>query len=104
MLQVAFIRQETALVKERLAIKNFSELNLVDEIIALDDQRKKIQLEFDTVQSKINAASKSIGQLMAKGLKDEAEAAKQDVALLKQQTGGFDNQLADTEKSCRSFY
>ncbi|MGN6438017.1 MAG: serine--tRNA ligase [Agriterribacter sp.] len=98
MLQVAFIRQETALVKERLAIKNFGELNLVDEIIALDDQRKKIQLEFDTVQSKINAASKSIGQLMAKGLKDEAAAAKQDVASLKQQTSGFDNQLADTEK------
>lgn len=97
-MQVAFIRQETALVKERLTIKNFGELNLVDEIIALDDQRKKIQLEFDTVQSKINAASKSIGQLMAKGQTDEAEAAKQDVALLKQQTGGFDAQLADTEK------
>lgn len=98
MLQVAFIRQETALVKERLAIKNFGELNLVDEVIALDDQRKKIQHEFDTVQSKINSASKAIGQLMGKGLKDEAENAKQEVTALKQQTTAFDQQLADTEK------
>lgn len=98
MLQVAFIRQETALVKERLTLKNFSDLNLVDEVIMLDDQRKKIQLEFDTIQSKINAASKSIGQLMGKGLKEEAEKAKLDVAALKQQTNGFDQQLIDTEK------
>ncbi|MBX2923244.1 MAG: serine--tRNA ligase [Chitinophagaceae bacterium] len=98
MLQVAFIRQETALAKERLALKNFGELNLVEEVIALDDQRKKIQLEFDTIQSKINAASKTIGQLMGKGLKEEAEKAKQEVTALKQQTAGFDQQLAETEK------
>ncbi|MBX3254253.1 MAG: serine--tRNA ligase [Chitinophagaceae bacterium] len=98
MLQVAFIRQETALVKERLSLKNFSETGLVDEVLALDDRRKKIQLEFDTIQSKINAASKSIGQLMGKGLKEEAEKAKQDVTVLKQQTAGFDEQLAETEK------
>ncbi|WP_315819933.1 hypothetical protein [Paraflavitalea speifideaquila] len=41
MLQVPFIRQHTALVKERLTIKNFKDLQLVDEIISLDDERKK---------------------------------------------------------------
>ena len=35
MLQVAFIRQNTELVKQKLGVKNFRQLNLVDEIIAL---------------------------------------------------------------------
>jgi len=39
---------------------------LVDKIIALDDQRKKLQLTLTITQAKINIASKEIGQLMAK--------------------------------------
>ena len=98
MLQIAFIRQNTALVKERLAIKNFKDLELVDEIISLDDNRKKLQLEFDTTQSKVNAASKEIGQLMAKGQKEAAETYKQDVATLKSTLQPIADQLAETEK------
>ena len=45
MLQVAFIRNNKEEVKQRLAVKNFAELNLVDEILALDDERKKLQQE-----------------------------------------------------------
>jgi len=98
MLQIAFIRQNTALVKERLALKNFGDVALVDEIVSLDDTRKKLQLEFDTTQSKINAASKEIGQLMAKGQKDVAEAQKQEVATLKTTLQPIADQLAETEK------
>jgi len=98
MLQIAFIRQNTALVKERLAIKNFKDLGLVDEIISLDDNRKKLQLEFDTNQSKVNAASKEIGQLMAKGQKEAAETYKQEVAALKTTLSPIADQLAETEK------
>src|SRR5438046_1535709 len=98
MLQIAFIRQNMALVKERLAIKNFGDIHLVDEIVLLDDTRKKLQLEFDTNQAKINAASKEIGQLMAKGGKEEAEARKQEVATLKTSLQPISEQLAETEK------
>jgi seryl-tRNA synthetase len=98
MLQIAFIRQNTALVKERLALKNFGDIALVDEIVSLDDTRKKLQLEFDTTQSKINAASKEIGQLMAKGQKEAAETRKQEVASLKTTLQPFADQLAETEK------
>jgi seryl-tRNA synthetase len=45
MLQLAFIRQNTELVKERLAVKNFGKTELVDELIQLDDKRKKLQFE-----------------------------------------------------------
>jgi seryl-tRNA synthetase len=98
MLQIAFIRQHTELVKERLAIKNFTDTALVDELIALDDTRKKLQLEFDTTQSKINAASKEIGQLMGKGQKAQAEARKQEVASLKPLLQPISDKLAETEK------
>lgn len=83
MLQVAFIRNNTELVKQRLSIKNFQELALVDEVISLDDERRKIQQEFDTMQSQVNSNSKEIGLLMAKGQKQEAESKKQEVAKLK---------------------
>lgn len=98
MLQVPYIKQHVALVKERLAVKHFGETALVDEIVALDDQRKKIQFEFDTIQAKVNAASKQIGQLIAKGLKEEAEQAKQQVAAFKQDINTLSEQLAETEK------
>ena len=98
MLQVAFIRNNPALVKERLAIRNFKELNLVDTIISLDDERKKLQFEFDETQSKINTASKEIGQLMAKGEKAETEKRKEDVATLKISLQPINAKLAEIQK------
>ena len=83
MLQVNLIKQNPEEVKKKLAIKNFKELNLVDEIISLDEERKKLNFKFDETKAGINAASKEIGQLMANGKKEEAEARKKDVETLK---------------------
>jgi seryl-tRNA synthetase len=98
MLQVAFIRQNVDFVKERLAVRNFKEIELVDTVVRLDDQRKKLQMETDTTQSRINARSKEIGQLMAKGSKEEAEAGKQEVATLKAALGPIAGQLSVVEE------
>lgn len=98
MLQLQVLRQNPDWVKERLAVKNFKDTSLVDTILSLDDQRKKLQLEFDTTQSKVNAASKEIGQLMAKGQKEEAEAKKQEVAALKTSLQPITDKLAEVEK------
>lgn len=98
MLQVSFIRQHTELVKQRLTVKNFKSPNLVDEVIRLDDERKKLQQEFDSVQSKINSVSKEIGQLIARGLKEEAEARKNEVAQLKSSLLPISEKLNNAEK------
>jgi seryl-tRNA synthetase len=98
MLQVAFIRQNVEFVKERLAVRNFTETALIDNIVSLDDQRKKLQLESDTTQSQINALSKEIGGLMAKGNKQEAETKKQEVATLKTTLGPVAHRLAAVEE------
>ena len=105
MLQVAFIRQNVDFVKERLAVRNFKETSLVDTIVSLDDQRKKLQTESETTQSQINALSKEIGQLMGKAKKDgnkeleaEAEAKKAEVADLKAAQSPIATQLAAVEE------
>lgn len=98
MLQLQQLRQDPELVKKKLAVKHFGELGLVDEIIALDDQRKKLQLEFDTNKSQVNSISKEIGQLMAKGQKDEAEKRKQAVAGLNASLQPITEKLNETEK------
>lgn len=98
MLQLAVIRQDPDWVKEKLAIKNFAEINIVDTVLSLDEERKKLQLEFDTNQAKVNSASKEIGQLIGKGLKEEAENKKKEVTSIRDSLTPISQKLASTEK------
>ena len=97
MLQVSYLRQHTQLAKDLLAIKHFSNLGLVDQVIAMDDQRKRIQASFDDLQSKVNAASKEIGNHMAKGEKEQAEAIKQNVGTWKLALEPLKIEMAEVE-------
>ncbi|RAJ04114.1 seryl-tRNA synthetase [Chitinophaga skermanii] len=99
MLQVQFIRQHKEEVLERLALKQFKELHLVDEIIALDDSRKKLTVEYDETKAQANALSKEIGKLMAQGQKEEAENRKSTVSSLNARLQPIDEQLKATEKA-----
>ena len=74
MLQVQVLRQDPQLVKDRLSVKHFADIELVDNIVGLDDERKRLQLEFDNNQAKVNTASKEIGVLIGKGNKGEDES------------------------------
>lgn len=97
MLQISIIRQDAEKIKERLLLKNFKNPGIVDEIVSLDDQRKKLQAGFDDTQAMINSTSKEIGQLMAKGQKEEAEERKKKVASLKLTLDPIKKDLDDTE-------
>ncbi len=98
MLQVAFIRNNKELVKEKLGVKNFVNTSIVERVIELDDERKKLQFQFDETQSKINTASKEIGQLMASGEKETAEDKKKEVAFLKAGLQPINEKLIEVEK------
>lgn len=98
MLQVNFIKTNREEVIKRLEIKKFAGLSIVDKAIELDDQRKKVQFEVDETQSKINTASKAIGQLMASGKKEDAEAKKTEVASLKSSLQPANEKLISIEK------
>ena len=98
MLQVSVLRNDTENVKKRLAVKHFKQPELVDSIIALDDERKKLQADFDNTQAKVNAASKEIGKLMSQGQKEAAEVMKSDVANWKSSLEPLKEQMAKVEK------
>jgi len=102
MLQLQVIRQRPDWAKERLGVKHFDEVAVVDTILQLDEQRKKLQLDADNLQSKINSSSKEIGQLMAKGEKDSAEKLKENVASLKTSLQPITEKLSQTEKQLQS--
>ncbi len=92
------MRNNPEWVKERLAVKHFKQPELVDEIIALDDKRKKLQLEFDNTQAKINSSSKDIGKLMGQGKKDEAENLKASIPQLKAALEPVKDEMQQAEK------
>ncbi|MEA4870482.1 MAG: serine--tRNA ligase [Christensenella sp.] len=80
MLDIKLIRTQPELVKENIKKKfQFDKLALVDEVIAMDAEYREAHTRADYLRSQRNSISKSIGALMAKGQKDEAEAAKQQV-------------------------
>ena len=85
MLQLNYIRENRDTVIERLAVKHFKEIGLVDEIISLDEDRRKIQAESDALSGEANAAAKQIGDLMRQGKKEEAEAVKSQSSGYKEQ-------------------
>ncbi|RYE24973.1 MAG: serine--tRNA ligase [Sphingobacteriales bacterium] len=98
MLAIHFIRQNKDLVLEGLKKKHFKDPDLVDAIISLDERRRQVQVENDNAAAFINSASKNIGQLIAKGKKDEAEKLKAEVAQNKNKANELNQQLADLEK------
>ena len=79
MLQINFLRQNIDLVVEKLRVKHFGNPEIVDTILLLDEKRRKILTDKEELLAKRNASSKAIGQLMAKGLKEEAEAQQEKV-------------------------
>ena len=98
MLQVTYIRENRDQVLERLGIRNFKALELVDEVIALDDRRRQLQTESDSIAAEANAAARRIGELMRQGQREEAEA-------IKARSGGYKEQqkkLADEQAAVES--
>ncbi|AFR35520.1 serine--tRNA ligase [Riemerella anatipestifer] len=99
MLQVQFLREQKSRVLEGLKKRNFKELNLVDEAIATDDERKKIQYELDENLAQMNKISKEIGLLMKEGKKQEAEEAKTKTGEFKQKSQDLQQLLKEKEES-----
>src|SRR6476660_4551487 len=83
MLQVGFIRQNAGFVKQRLGIRNFKHPELVDEIIALDDEVKRLKKKTEDAQMQINSRSDQIQKLIRNNQKEETASIRDEVALLK---------------------
>jgi seryl-tRNA synthetase len=87
MLEIGVIRQQKDRVVEGLLKRGYTaaDLAVLDDIIAIDDDRKALQTKQDQVLSEINAISKNIGDLFKSGKSAEANDKKEEVAQLKDQ-------------------
>ena len=103
MLDIKFIRENPELVKENIR-KKFKDhkLPLVDEVIELDAKKREVNTRANDLRANRNKVSKEIGGLMAKGLREEAEAKKQlvnqqaaELAALEQQEAELARELND---------
>ena len=86
MLTIKQIRDDKAEAIRKLAKKGVDAAPIIEKIIALDDRRRAIQVELDNTLAAQNKAAKEIGMLMGQGRKEEAEAAKANVAAMKQKS------------------
>ena len=70
----------------------------IEQVIAVDNKRKTAQAELDSLLSEIKTLSKSIGAFMKEGKREEAEAAKQKVAAIKEQTATLEVAMKEAEE------
>ena len=95
MLTIKQIRDERDVTVARLAKKGVDAAPIIDKIIALDDRRKAIQQQLDGNLSEQNKIAKEIGGLFKSGKADEANALKEKVAGLKEQSKALETEQAD---------
>ena len=81
MIDIKFLRENPEIVKDNIRKKFQDEkLPLVDKVIELDAESRRVKQEADNLRANKNVISKQIGALMAQGKKEEAEAKKAEVA------------------------
>ena len=98
MLTLQVIKENPDFVIERLAVKGFDGKEVINRIIEVDAERRRLQTLCDTEASRLKKLSASIGQLMKEGKKDEADSVKQEVAQIKGDTKSAQDKLAEDEK------
>lgn len=98
MLVISYIREHKEEVIERLKIKNFTRFELLDEIIALDDERRAAQMENDSILAEANNLAKSIGDLYKQGKTAEANELKAHNAELKEKSKVLSERLEELKQ------
>jgi len=98
MLEIAYIRQNSEDVINRLAVKHFDAKTVIAEILAIDEKRRGVQTKLDDVLAQLNKASKEIGDLYKAGKKQEADALKNNTAALKQDITTLEGELKKAEQ------
>ncbi len=95
MLTIQLIRDQREDVIERLKIKNFTQIELVDRILEYDNQRRTLQVRTNELQSELNLLRKEIGNLFRQGEKAKADQAKVRTTALKTELDTLQQQLQE---------
>lgn len=101
MLTLQTIKENPERVVERLAVKGFDGKDVINRILEIDSERRRLQQQTDSDASELKKLAASIGSLMKEGKREEAEAAKTKVAELKAGTKVLQEKLAESETAMR---
>jgi seryl-tRNA synthetase len=98
MLDIRLIREKPDFVRERLATRNGGDEKKIDEVLALDDRRRKALAEVEQLKAARNRVSKEIGALMAQKKTAEAEAKKAETREMGDKITALDKQIVEIEQ------
>ena len=101
MLTIQQIKENPQYIIDRLAVKCFKAEEQINRVLDLDQQRRQLQLNNDTLGAELKKYAAEIGALMKQGKKEEAEAAKARVAELKDEQKNIAEQLDAVEVAQR---
>jgi len=99
MLDIKLIRERSDFVRQRLATRGAGDEAHIDELLELDEQRRKLVAEVESLKAQRNRVSKEIGALMGQKKLPEAEAKKKEAAEAGDQIKRLDKQAAEVEEA-----
>src|SRR5690242_6809446 len=102
MLDIKLIREQPDLVRQRLATRGAGDEAKIDELLKLDEQRRKILAEVETFKAQRNRVSKEIGALMGQKKIAEAEAKKAETKDLGDKIAALDREATQADLSRNS--
>ncbi len=100
MLDVRLIRENAAFVRERLATRHAGDDEKISEVVALDDERRKLIVEVEQLKATRNKVSKEIGALMGQKKLAEAEAKKAETKQIGDRITELDAKVKTAESAC----
>ena len=93
MLTVPYIRDNKETILRGLKIKNFAYPELIDQILALDNQRRSRQVKTNEMQAEMNKLSKDIGMLFKSGEQEKAMQVKEQTTKIKRELEILEQEL-----------
>ena len=98
MLDIRLIREKPDFVRQRLATRGGGDEKRIDDVLALDERRRKALTEVEQLKAARNRASKEIGALMAQKRIAEAEAKKAEMREMGDKIAALDKHTAESEQ------
>lgn len=97
MLDIKLIRDQPDLVRQRLATRGAGDDQRISELLALDEKRRQLLLEAETLKSQRNRTAKEIGALMGQKKLAEAEAKKAESRQIGDRITELDKAVAEAD-------
>ena len=102
MLQLKYLRENKETAIEALKKRNFKGAELINQLLELDESRRKTQTDLDQQLSEANNLAKEIGKIFKSGAADKVSALKERSTELKSSSKELQENLQEIEIQLRA--